>query len=149
MVVATGRVPQTSRSNLRGLEQLQYQLTSKELQYAQRTLAKNTGQRGLTPEGNTSEPLAEPALSHKPAENSGVQARDEIISPWQPSFSSDDRASLQEVWKLLDEDSPGVTPRGARVDEVSARVARDSSSTAGSFTVKGKLTRAPGETREH
>jgi hypothetical protein len=123
-----------SRSNLRGLEQLQYQLTSKELQYAHRSLARNTEQS--TPGENTS--AQQPSLPNKPAENSGlqVQAHDDVTSQWRPSFSSDDRSSLQEVWKLLDEDSPGFTPRETR--EVRGRQMRERTSTPDSFTVKGQ-----------
>ena len=73
------------------------------------------------------------------AKNAGLPEKsnghDEIVSPWQPSFLSDDRSSLQGVWKLLD-NSPGVTPRGNHGNEVSKFQARESSSTADSFTVK-------------
>ena len=119
-----------SRSNLRGLEQLQYELTSRELQYAQQTLTKHTEQ--ITAQ--------EPSLSNKPAEATGLQVSakipDDVISPWQPSFSSDDRSSLQEVWKLLDEDSPGFSSR--EIHEVRRGHARERSSTPDSLTVKGE-----------
>ncbi|XP_028416257.1 coiled-coil domain-containing protein 57-like [Dendronephthya gigantea] len=138
-------VAQTSRFQLRGLEQLQYQLTSKELQYAQKTLARNNDQHSLSPRKKNSA-SAQTLQKHSPntelAENAGLPetstGRDDIVSPWQPSFSSDDRASLQDVWKLLDEDSPGFTPRGNRGGEVSKSQLRESSSTTDSFTVKGQ-----------
>ena len=64
-----------------------------------------------------------------------MKAHDDI-SPWQPSFSSDDRSSLQEVWKLLEEDSLGSTPHETR--EVREGHARNRSSTPDSLTVKGQ-----------
>ncbi|XP_028416416.1 uncharacterized protein LOC114540433 [Dendronephthya gigantea] len=138
-------VAQTSRSQLRGLEQLQYQLTSKELRYAQRTLARNNDQHSLSPRKNNSasaETLQKHSQKAELTENAGLPetstGRDDIVSLWQPSFSSHDRASLQVVWKLLDEDSPGFTPRGNGGDEVGKSQLRESSSTTDSFTVKGQ-----------
>ncbi|XP_028416406.1 coiled-coil domain-containing protein 57-like [Dendronephthya gigantea] len=135
-------VAQTSRSQLRGLEQLQYELTSKELQYAQRTLARNNDQHSLSPRKKNSasaQKLQKHSSNTELAEKAGLPesstVRDDIVSLWKPSFSSDDRASLQDVWKLLDEDSPGLTHRG---DEVSKSQLRESFSTTDSFTVKGQ-----------
>ena len=133
-----------SRSRLRGLEQLQYQLTSKELQYAQRTLARNTDQHSLTPRKSDSA-LAQKRNSSTTelAENAGLPEKsnghDNMVSQWQSSFSSGDRSSLQDVWKLLDEDSPGVTPRGNDGNKVDkSQVPEESFSTTESFTVKGQ-----------
>ena len=131
------------RSNLRGLEQLQYQLTSKELRYAQQTLAKNTDKRISTPaeENTMTTSLHQPVLQSKSVENSGVKAkaRDNINSPWQPSFSSDDRSSLQEVWKLLDEESPGQSPRDMQTRRETHEIrGRQASSSTDSFSVKGQ-----------
>ena len=142
----TSTAPPTFRSNLRGLEQLQYQLTSKELRYAQKTLAKNTEKLVSAGENTSTVPVSlhQPAYQSKPAENSGVQvqAHDDIISPWQPSFSSDDRSSLQEVWKLLDEESPGQSSREMATpgEKHEVRGRHASSSTTDSFTVKGQPT---------
>ncbi|XP_028415547.1 uncharacterized protein LOC114538619 [Dendronephthya gigantea] len=121
-------VAQTSRSQLRGLEQLQYELTSKELQYAQRTLARNNDQHSLSPRKKNSasaQKLQKHSSNTELAEKAGLPesstVRDDLVSPWQPSFSSDDRASLQDVWKLLDEDSPGLTHRRDKVSKSQLR----------------------------
>ena len=112
-----------SRSRLRGLEQLQYQLTSKELQYAQRTLARNADHHSLAPRKSNSA-LAQKLNSSTTelAKNAGLPEKsnghDDMVSSWQTSFSSDNRSSLQDVWKLLDEDSTGVSPRGNHGNEV-------------------------------
>ena len=70
--------------------------------------------------------------------NSGVQVEaqkhDDVVSPWRPSFSSDDRSSLQDVWKLLDEESPALTPREAH----EIRGHHVSSSSTESLKVKGQ-----------
>lgn len=132
---------------------MQYQLTTRELQYAQGGVRRDDEPPWTTVDGVRipSQPCPDPSSPHKPEpaseleenrKSSSLQDR-KAASPWRPSFSSDDRSSLQEVWKLLDEESPGLTPRGIRVDEEvsiplkSSRRA-GSSSTSGSFTIKGQ-----------
>lgn len=77
---------------------------------------------------------------NKPAENSRVQvqvkAHEDGIPQWQPSFSSDGRSSLHDVWKLLEDESPEFTPR--ELHEADSLRPPEKSSTPESFTIKGK-----------
>lgn len=148
-------LPKPHISNLRALEQLQYQLTARELQYAQRAVVRHGEPRTKASDGDqllgpprpnsTIPPKRETETALQGNRGSSSSHDEKLVSPWQPSFSSNDRSSLQEVWKLLDEDSPAITPRVFREDEEvsgplkSSRPA-GSSSTSESFTVKGRPT---------
>ncbi|XP_015762342.1 PREDICTED: coiled-coil domain-containing protein 57-like [Acropora digitifera] len=128
-----GRTPGELRQDLHGqlsaVEKLQYQLTSHELQFAQRMAQNAPCAAEFTFSGrNVQEPLAKPhEVIPQDVNNNSVD--NHVTSPLstqnplspvrdQPLFtsSSDGQTSLQEIWKMLDaEDSfKSPTPRKVR-----------------------------------
>ena len=132
--------PTSPTSKLQALEQLQYQLTARELQYAQRGLVsspqpKSTGDviQTTVPVENIGLPVPGPRDS-KPQTN----VSSDHVSPWQPSFSSAEHSSLKEVWKLLDDGTPVVTPREDDVVPLVSEPFASNLSSSGGFRVKGR-----------
>lgn len=112
----------TSASNLANVGRLKYETRENELQYREHPSINNSQKTVSSSRQN---------IMTQEENKRQLTKDDDVTSPWQPSFSSDDRLSLQEVWKLLDEESPaGLTPRVIR-----DKHARESSSDG--FTVKG------------